>query len=254
MDKTKLQMMEEQPLISCICITRNRPLLLKRAIACFLSQTYMNKELVVLVEENDKKTLVAVTPFLSAQIRLIKIKKSPELHLGGLRNKAIAAAVGTYICQWDDDDWYHPERLQYQFNLLVKSGYDACVLGYFLIFDTTTGISYRSCFRLWEGSLLCKTDIALAYPYANLKRGEDTPVIKTLQRKRLLFTDPAITHYYHYVFHGNNTWDYNHFCKFFPYCKALPDAFSKCVSQILSDEKTDDDKVVSLNRQFKNIV
>ena len=44
------------PLISCICITRNRPGYLSKAIVCFKQQTYPNKELVILYEEDDLLT------------------------------------------------------------------------------------------------------------------------------------------------------------------------------------------------------
>ena len=44
------------PLISCLCVTRARVPLLKRAVACFHAQTYPQKELVLLYEHDDRET------------------------------------------------------------------------------------------------------------------------------------------------------------------------------------------------------
>ena len=44
------------PLISCLCITHKKNLILKRAIKQFLSQTYLNKQLVIAYQELDAIT------------------------------------------------------------------------------------------------------------------------------------------------------------------------------------------------------
>ena len=43
----KVMMDEQPPLISCLCVTRSRVPLLKRAIATFHAQTYVNKEMII---------------------------------------------------------------------------------------------------------------------------------------------------------------------------------------------------------------
>ena len=45
----------EAPLVTCVCLTRNRREFLPRAIECFLAQTYEPRELLVL---NDDKITV----------------------------------------------------------------------------------------------------------------------------------------------------------------------------------------------------
>ena len=47
----------DTPLVSCLCVTKGRIHMLKRAIACFESQTYANCELIVLVEIDDDDTV-----------------------------------------------------------------------------------------------------------------------------------------------------------------------------------------------------
>jgi len=222
------------PLITCICVTRQRPLLLERAIACFRAQSYPEKELLILYETDDMATAESLSFLSGDAIRVMPVTPSSGVHLGALRNLAVANARGAYICQWDDDDWYHPHRLQYQYDLLIKTGYPAAALGHFLMFDTHMAQGYLSCFRSWEGSLLCKKELALDYTYHNLRRGEDTPLIEALQKERQLFTDRAATPLYFYTSHGANTWDPSHFMAFFRISKTLPPEMSEAMACILS--------------------
>jgi len=45
------------PVISCICVTRKKPALLERAVRCFLIQSYQQKELVIVYEDDDQVTI-----------------------------------------------------------------------------------------------------------------------------------------------------------------------------------------------------
>lgn len=245
------------PIISCICITRERPYLLNRAIRCFREQTYPTKELIILYEDDDHDTnyfLEAQSAEVLQNIQVIKIPKSPDQYLGQLRNIAIQRASGTYICQWDDDDWYHPERLQYQYKLLVEHNAEACVLSREIIFDVHTGDAYLSCRRNWEGSLLCNKEKALAHPYTNLDKGEDTPVIEALSLSRHLYTDTRIIPYYVYVYHGTNTWDYIHFQSFFAFSKIFPEALSALISTVINAETWCAKDLIQFERSFNTFV
>lgn len=245
------------PLISCICITRERPKLLNRAIRCFHGQTYPNKELIILYEDDDLVT----NDFLATQsveafqnIQTIKVHRSHDQHLGQLRNLAIQRASGTYICQWDDDDWYHPERLQYQYRLLIENNAEACVLSREIIFDVHTGNAYLSCRRNWEGSLLCNKEKALAHPYTNLVKGEDTPAIEGLRQNGHLYTDTGVTPYYVYVHHGANTWDYIHFQDFFAFSKIFPEELSTLIATIINAETLDAKDLIQFEQSFNTFV
>jgi glycosyltransferase involved in cell wall biosynthesis len=245
------------PLISCICVTRGRSNLLKRAIRCFNEQTYPNKELIILYEDDDLTTndfLVTQSVEAFQNIQAIKIPRSNDQHLGRLRNLAIQHASGTYICQWDDDDWYHPERLQYQYKLLIENDVEACVLSREIIFDVHTENAYLSCIRNWEGSLLCSKEKALGHPYINLVKGEDTPTIEALRVNRDLYTDTRITPYYVYVYHGTNTWDYTHFKKFFAFSKIFPKELSTLISTIINTEPLDTKDLIQFEQSFNTFV
>src|SRR5688572_22908311 len=107
------------PLISCVCVSRNRPDFLKRALSYFQNQTYPNKELVI-VFEGDSGT-VNEDEFQSDNVTFIRTSPADNLTLGERRNLSVRASSGDYICVWDDDDWYHNRRLEMQMANLLQS-------------------------------------------------------------------------------------------------------------------------------------
>lgn len=239
------------PLISCICITRQRPGLLEKAIDCFQNQTYPNKELVIAVEDRDQETLDFLKRKKQMQgTRVVIIKSEAVLTLGALRNRAISEASGHFVSQWDDDDWYHPEKLLYQYNLLTVTALPATVLGKIIIYDGISGKAYLSCYRHWEGTILYTKETALKYPYSNLKRGEDTPVISSLVQNKILHTDNTVQPLYIYRYHGANTWDYRHFQGFFPFSRLLPDAIALTAKKLLEEPGVAMKDVMELDNLF----
>jgi len=96
-----------KPLVSCLCITYNRPQLLKEAVYFFLAQEYENKELIIV---NDQKEI-----FYKCDVPQVKIynftTRFPSL--GEKRNhaKKLASKDSKYIFWIDDDDVYYPDFL-----------------------------------------------------------------------------------------------------------------------------------------------
>ena len=119
------------------------------------------------------------------------------------------------MCQWDDDDWYDPERLAIQMERIQATGKEACVLSRWVVFDATTGAAYLSNRRLWEGSILCRREILLEKPYPLVSKGEDTTVIRQLYDRDLLEVIDDEPEIYVYVYHGDNTWEKDHFQQIF---------------------------------------
>lgn len=227
----------DQPLISCICITRGKPRLLQRAIGCFEAQTYLHKELVVLYEEDDEPTrrFVAENSF-AHHIRFIKAKALPRQPLGQLRNMAIEQSHGAFICQWDDDDWYHINRLQFQYNALHKACSKASVMTQWLVFDHTRGSAYISNRRLWEGSVLCEKKVLQQKQYAPVSIGEDTVVIDYLKDNDHICEMNDHAGLYIYVYHGANTWNAAHWDLIFKWSHPLQPEKSDSISRILQGE------------------
>lgn len=198
------------PLISCLCVTRKRPELLARSIRCFQAQRWENRELLILYEDDDSATRAYLSTLTDPMIRTVEVPAHPKRTLGELRNLAVEAARGRWFCQWDDDDWYHTERLCAQWATLLGHRADACVLLHWLVFDASTGRAYMSPRWQWEGSILCdKRALAGGLRYAAAARAEDTPLVQTLAQRRVLapLLRPTL---YIYVYHRANVWDYEH--------------------------------------------
>jgi len=222
------------PLISCICITRNRADLLNRAIDCFRAQTYTNKELLVLYEDDDLNTKNCLNSISSPEIKIIEVPSASKLSLGKLRNLSIKSCGGDFFCQWDDDDWYHQNRLKFQMDVIKKSQFPACILMYWIVFDSTESKAYLSPFWAWEGSLLCKKKLIMHnLQYADKKKKEDTPLIRKLLKQHCVFP-VLMPKLYIYVYHSKNTWDYDHWHNnIITKGKPLSDSTSELIGGIL---------------------
>lgn len=229
-------MRENYPLISCICVTYDRPDLLYRAIVCFESQNYPNKELVISYPEKDEQTRTLLDNFMEhSQMNIMRIIRSDGESVGNARNSAIAKCHGDYMCVWDDDDWYHSSRLSYQYNSMktTASGYNASVLRSLIFFDETTKNAYQSFRYPWENTLLCRKEIILQNPYAHTNKGEDTHIIKFLDGKKFLHYIDDAPYLYVYIYHGRNTWDHDHYSHLIQKSKLLEDDIAEAIAKTI---------------------
>ena len=230
------------PRVSAMMVTKGRPQLAQRAIRCFQKQTYPNKELVIIDDDPDETLFDWVSNLLARPgkkpnilyVRLPAENKS----LGELRNIAVERATGAYVAQWDDDDLSHPKRLALQMALLQLFQTDACFLQREQIWMPERQQLALSSRWMWESSMVCaKAKMGL---YPPLRKGEDTPVTSqiALQGRVLLLDYPQL---YTYVFHGNNTFDYEHFEKHWKDATAhyVGGAYDVMVQQLQSDVQLD---------------
>jgi glycosyltransferase involved in cell wall biosynthesis len=195
-----------RPLISCMMATRGRDGLLQRAVRCFQEQAYAPLELVVVHDSDDEKTPVYFRTLGDARIRVFAA--APGIKLGAIRNMLVQESRGEFIAQWDDDDWYAPNRLLEQMRAIETSGKDACLLSRITIVDGTDNRVFLSFRRPWEGNILVRKSALPRYD-DSLPMREDTPVVHDLvRRKAVAFLDrPDL---YVYVYHAANTWDRGH--------------------------------------------
>src|SRR6056297_1886410 len=112
--------------VSCMVVTADRKELLRRSLHSYKNQTHPNKEVVV-VDNGHVRVDDLLADFDSEEVKYIRIEPSPENILGELRNISLEHATGDYLTCWDDDDWFHPERIEVELQTL-KQGYDACCL------------------------------------------------------------------------------------------------------------------------------
>jgi glycosyltransferase involved in cell wall biosynthesis len=224
------------PLISCLCVTRNRSEKLARAIRCFQSQTYPNRELVIVYEDDDPQTEKLISQYDDPTIRAIKVPHNPKLSLGALRNLAVENSYGEFFAQWDDDDWYHIQRLEAQFHHLVNMSKAASILVNWLMFHETTGKAYVGFPRLWEGSILAHRDAFTAdRRYSDKNTAEDSDFVGMLVRDNLVYPT-LLPQLYIYTFHDSNTWGDEHANYLCSSSALLPPEIAHTIKKIL-DEK-----------------
>jgi hypothetical protein len=195
------------PTVSCLMVTKDRSSTARRAISCFRAQTYSNLELVVVEDGTDDTLEQHIRELGDSRIRHHRLP--PEGRpLGELRNEAVDRATGPYVCQWDDDDLYDPERVETQMAALLALGAEACFLARERLWWPARHKLAISCARVWEGSMVCAKERLPRYPAQ--RRGEDTPVAEEVVRTcRVVSVDaPEL---YTYVCHGGNTFNESHF-------------------------------------------
>lgn len=236
------------PKISCLCITRNRVPLLKKSIRMFEAQTWPYKELVIVYLDIDTATKDFLSTMNNPDIKPVEAIYDQELMLGDLRNISIAESSGDYICTWDDDDWFHSERLRIQMEAIRYSGKKASAFLHLLMLDNTTQQAYISCRRLWEASMMCERklvlDKGLVYPSVNQR--EDTFFLKKLSSWDAIIGIQN-SKMYIYAYTGMNTCSAVHFKTLFSLGKPLSAANSELISHVYNQTEPDNTITKCLN-------
>ena len=200
------------PLISCLMVTRNRTRLAGRAVRCLAAQTWPAIELVVIDDGDDdyEPILAPLRPRIA--VRYTKLRPEPGRRLGALRNLALDDARGELCAQWDDDEWYHPDRLAIQAGALLAGGAIACVLKSTLMHVDTPALAalpYRADAGLGTPGTIVHRRTTARYP--NLARNEDGRFLDLLARCGRVIALRSHSHLFIRCFHGTNTWGARHF-------------------------------------------
>lgn len=160
--------MTTAPLITCMCLTRNRREWLPKAIECFQLQTYANRELLIVMDGED------VSDLLPRDERIRLVATTEGLKVGAKRNIASEYAAGDIIAHWDDDDYSMPERLSAQFESLSASG--KAVTGYYAMkfTDGAHWWQYMGAPSFALGTSLCYLrSWWRTHPFADMQVGQD---------------------------------------------------------------------------------
>jgi glycosyltransferase involved in cell wall biosynthesis len=201
------------PLVSCVMVTRDRPQLAARAVRCLAAQTWPSLELVV-IDDGDVDYTPAFAPLGDRiPVRYMRLKPDPRRKLGGLRNMGLEAALGDLIAQWDDDEWYHPDRIATQVHAILDTRAVACVLKWTLMHVDTAELRhlpYRADTGRGTPGTIVHRRTSVRYP--NLSRSEDARFLEGIARTgRVEVLDRDASHLFIRCFHGANTWDARHF-------------------------------------------
>lgn len=242
------------PLVSCICITGNAVAMLKRAIRCFVGQTYSNKELIAAYSSENTETAEFLKTLHDPRIIPLEIPVTDQLTLGEKRNLAIDKSNGFYFCVWDDDDWYSNFRLEFQVQSLQKTSFKSLVLERLLLYDSLHEEAYLSGTRWgWEQTLLCEKSVLLhpGLRYPALEKGEDSVLLFNLRENELLHA-VMNSGLYLYVYHGKNTWQRDHWQEnIFAHAEKFSKKKSALVKQILNDAYSTEEASQILGKIFR---
>ena len=193
-----------EPLISCIMPTCDRPEFVPKAIRYFLNQDYSNKEL--LIVDDGAEAVSGLIPE-NEQIRYIRVDQ--KLKLGTKRNLCIEESRSDLIMHWDDDDWFAPNRISYQVKALLDAKAGVCGLRRMLFFHLGTKkawlYQYPDSGRNWlaGGSLLYTKDFWKRSPFPDIQRASDTKFIWSSKMDAYVVLDDY--RFYVAMIHPGNT-------------------------------------------------
>lgn len=211
------------PKISCLTATRNRLAQLKESIRNYCAQTYPNREMIIVTEAGERYCRAIADYFAtlgSADYRLVALDGGDHT-LGQIRNISLEAAAGDIVCQWDDDDQYHPRRLEVQAQRMFDRQAECCCLTDQLQFfwrtremywtDWTIG-GYQDWQRLVPGTLMMYRDKHFRYPASGplSRRGEDSALLAELASRKSIAELPDAGYLYVYIYHHDNTFEESH--------------------------------------------
>jgi glycosyltransferase involved in cell wall biosynthesis len=212
-----------QPLISCLMVTRDRLRLARRAMRCFADQTYANRELVVVSDGGARYRAALERHAAELGVDRVRFVDAPAgAPLARVRNLSLDSAEGDVLCQWDDDDCSHPERLAVQAAEMVRAGAGACLFTDHLQFleseravfwiDWTYGGQIEGEQQFFPGSVMVRRDERFRYveegPYA--RAGEDSLFLSQIYRAVPVARLRGTGHLYLYQYHGRNTFSREH--------------------------------------------
>lgn len=114
--------MPEQPIVTAVIPTRDRPHLVTRAVRTALEQTYPRLEVVAVVDGPDDLTTQALATVSDERLRIIQLPW--PVGSASARNVGVDAARGEWIAFLDDDDEWLPEKTELQMKVAMNSAFE----------------------------------------------------------------------------------------------------------------------------------
>jgi glycosyltransferase involved in cell wall biosynthesis len=201
----------QMPLVSAVMPTFDRRVFIPRAIAQFTRQSYPNRELIVVDDGTDP-----IGDLLPQDPSIRYVRLPTRVTIGSKRNTACELARGDIVIGWDDDDWYHPDRIARQVEPIVEGRADVVGLGESIMVDLVTNRYWRCAGHLQQrifasgvvsGTVAFRREAWVAgcrYPDRSL--AEDAEFQQALVRagaRLLRLPDPEL---FIYVRHSANSW------------------------------------------------
>jgi glycosyltransferase involved in cell wall biosynthesis len=205
---------EPARLATCVMPTRDRADFALHAVELFRLQDHEPRELVIVDDGDD-----GLAERLPDDPRIRYVRSPRGESIGAKRNRAIEQGQGDYLVQWDDDDWYGPDRISAQLEPLIAGRADISGLSCPLFFELDTWHFWRVSPRLHarlfigdvHGGTLAFTRRVWAqlakYPPASL--AEDAALLRRAMARGARLERVDGENRFVYVRHGANAWRFN---------------------------------------------
>ena len=202
-----------RPLVSCIMPTRDRREFALQSVVYFNRQDYSERELLIL---DDGGGNLARELDDDPRIRYFRLR--PGMSIGAKRNHGCRLARGTVIASWDDDDWYAPERLSAQMEILLAQEAEMCAFPASVFFDLNKW-QFWTCSpelhrRLWIGNVAAGTLVYRRRVWERLTKfpdrslAEDGVFLKEAIRRGAKLARVDRQRLFIYLRHGGNSWSF----------------------------------------------
>lgn len=196
------------PPITAIMVTLGRGDMVAESYRCFQKQTYPDKKLLIVTDcVDDSYEMLKDLARHDKSVTVLHTGVEKKT-LGELRNVGLDYATDLSI-QWDDDDWYAPNRIMLQWEKMAENPEAKAVMltEQLHYFRDTGQVGWTVDSRGIEGTILFDKNCGLKYPSS--RRGEDTVLKQDLIRRNMLvLANGGIC--YCRTYHGSNTWERDH--------------------------------------------
>lgn len=195
----------KQPIITALMISKGNINLVRESYNCFVRQNYPAKRLLIVTDCTPKvlRALIELTKN-NREVSILHVKD--KLTLGELRNLSLKHSPSDLTIQWDDDDWFAPNRMSLQY-LMLHNKTAVLLTEQLHYFRNSNEVALIKDFSGIEGTILLNR--ASGFKYPSLRAGEDTVLKQELVRKNAV-TLVSGGFCYCRTYHGNNTWDLEH--------------------------------------------
>lgn len=118
------------------------PQIVSKAIESVLNQTFLDFELVIVLDDPDNKDLQGLLyQYASHDSRIVLLVNERNIGLASSLNKALQIAKGEFICRMDADDISISNRIEQQLHYLNRKEYDL-IGGYVNLIDENGDFLY----------------------------------------------------------------------------------------------------------------
>lgn len=107
-----------KPLVTAVIPTRNRPVLVCRAVRDALGQTHEHMEVLVVIDGPDPATEEALSTITDRRLKILV--NAENQGLAETRNIGVRHARGEWIAFLDDDDQWMPEKIERQLQVALS--------------------------------------------------------------------------------------------------------------------------------------